>query len=353
MKTSNTALSRQLSDIMSELFPLRPVNWRAGSATSPDLFLRAETGAYVVAVTKSAASSMVVRDAILRVKNHASAVVATLGDVPVVPVIGVPSMGETGQRLCEEAGVGWIDLAGNANIRGPGIVISISGRKPTKRPPATGDNPFAQKSSRVIKRLLSEPQRWISQHELAKESRLDEGYVSKIVRRLEHDRQLQRDPARRLRPRSPDALIDEWRDHYDFGKHHRIAGHVPARSGPELIEMVGEGLRRSSVAHAFTGLAGAWLLTKFANFRLGTVLVEALPSADVLQSIGFRADPRGANLWMVAPTDSDPIISAQTVDGFSCADPIQVYLDLKGHSERAQEAAAEVRRRLMEWHDND
>jgi hypothetical protein len=56
---------------------------------------------------------------------------------------------------------------------------------------------------------------------------------------------------------------------------------------------------------------------------------------------------------MVAPTDSDPIISAQTVDGFSCADPIQVYLDLKGHPERAQEAANEVRRRLMEWHDND
>ena len=353
MKKANAAISRQLSDIISELVPLRTVNWRAGLDTPPDLFLRAETGAYVVIDTKSAASSMVVRDAILHVKSHASAVVAAHGDVPVVPVIGVPFMGETGQRLCQEAGVGWIDLAGNANIRGPGIVISISGRKPTKRKPATGDNPFAQKSSRVIKRLLAEPQRWISQHDLAKESRLDEGYVSKIVRRLEHDSQLQRDAARRLRPRSPHALLDEWRDHYDFGKHHRIAGHVPARSGPDLIEMVGDGLRRSSVPHAFTGLAGAWLLTKFANFRLGTVLVEALPSEELLQAIGFRADPRGANLWIVAPTDSDPIRSAQMVDGFSCADPIQVYLDLKGHSERAQEAADEVRRRLMEWHDND
>jgi hypothetical protein len=35
--------------------------------------------------------------------------------------------------------------------------------------------------------------------------------------------------------------------------------------------------------------------------------------------------------------------------GLSCAHPLQVYLDLKAHPERAAEAAAEVRRRYLTW----
>jgi hypothetical protein len=29
--------------------------------------------------------------------------------------------------------------------------------------------------------------------------------------------------------------------------------------------------------------------------------------------------------------------------------PVQVYLDLKGHPERAKEAAAELRSRVLQW----
>lgn len=116
--------------------------------------------------------------------------------------------------------------------------------------------------------------------------------------------------------------------------------------------MVSNGLERQGVKYAFTGFAGAWLLTQFASFRIGTVLVETLPSDEVLKAIDFRAEPRGANLWIVAPGDADSLSLATMISDMKCADPIQVYLDLKGHPERSQEAAGELKQRFLNWSDN-
>jgi len=33
-----------------------------------------------------------------------------------IPVVAVPYMGEVGKVLCEKAGIGWIDLSGNARL---------------------------------------------------------------------------------------------------------------------------------------------------------------------------------------------------------------------------------------------
>ncbi len=352
MRRPDANLIKQIQQIIAKLVAVDPVQ-PDHFETEPDLVLKTKDGAYLVLGAKSQSGTMVIRSAIDQVQRQAREVAAKhAGAEAVIPLIGVPKMGDTGQRLCDEAQVGWVDLAGNANIRGPGIVIHVAGRTaPAPKEPA-GDNPFAQRSSRVVKRLLTEPERWFSQREMATSAGLNEGYVSKIVRRLERDRHLERDPTRRFRAKSPTALLDDWREHYDFGKHDRIVGHIGARSGDELMKMVGNGLERQGVEYAFTGLAGAWLLTQFASFRIGTVLVETLPNDDVLSAIEFRADPRGANLWIVAPGDSDPLSSATTISDLKCVDPIQVYLDLKGHPERAQEAAGELKQRFFYWSDN-
>lgn len=320
---------------------------------NPYQVLKTKGAAYLVLVAKSQSGTMVIRNAIEQVQRYAKEVAAQhAGKAVVIPIIGVPKMGDTGQRFCDEAQVGWVDLAGNANIRGPGIVIHVAGRTaPLPKEPA-GDNPFAQRSSRVVRRLLTDPERWFSQREMATSAGLNEGYVSKIVRRLEQDQHLERDALRRFRAKSPITLLDDWREHYDFSKHTRIAGHIGARSADELLEMVGHCLERQGVKYAFTGLAGAWLLTQFASFRIATVLVETSLSDAILSAMEFRADPRGANLWIVAPSDADPLSSAITISDLKCADPIQIYLDLKSHPERAQEAAGELRQRFLNWSDN-
>ena len=45
------------------------------------------------------------------------------------PLVAVPYMGEVGQRLCDEAGVCWLDLSGNAHLFGPpGLRVRIEGK---------------------------------------------------------------------------------------------------------------------------------------------------------------------------------------------------------------------------------
>ena len=143
------------------------------------------------------------------------------------------------------------------------------------RPP----NVFASKSSRIARQLLLHPQRFQTQAELARQTGLGDGYVSKIVRRLEQEQYLDANDEGAVRPRDPNLLLDAWHDAYDFNRHRIIKGHVPARSGDELLQRIVKSLSREKLEYAATGLSAAWLLTNFAAFRLVTVYVpvDAIP----------------------------------------------------------------------------
>ncbi len=74
------------------------------------------------------------------------------------------------------------------------------------------------------------------------------------------------------------------------------------------------------------------------------MFVEDLPRYGLLDKLGFRKDPCGANVWLVLPKDEGVFHDVQEVDGVRCAHPVQVYVDLKGHPERADEAAEHLLR---------
>jgi len=242
-----------------------------------------------------------------------------------------------------------LDLSGNAKIIAPGLRIRVEGR-PNKfsdrgRPP----NVFAAKSSRIARQLLLHAQQFQTQAELTRQTGLDDGYVSKIVRRLEQEQYLDGNDEGAVRPRDPDIMLDAWQDAYDFNRHRVIKGHVPARSGEELLKRIVKPLSNEKQEYAATGLSAAWLYTNFAAYRLATLYVQSMPSRSLLQQIEFSEEPKGANLWLVLPDDEGVFQGSQKQDGIHCVSPLQVYLDLKGQPERAKEAAAELRRKLLNW----
>jgi hypothetical protein len=266
-----------------------------------------------------------------------------------VPIVAVPFMGEVGRNLCAHAKVSWFDLSGNADIAAPGLRIYVEGKPNIFKRPGRPSTVFAPKSSRVVRKLLQQPQRAFQQRELARESVLDEGFTSRIVRKLEADRMIQRNDDGTLQVAAPDLLLDSWRENYDFSKHRLIPGHVTARSGEEALIRIGEALRTRKLDYAATGLSGAWLLTEFAMFRLVTFFVPEEPPENILKALGFRREERGANVWLVVPNDEGVFADAEERKGVTCVHPVQAYLDLKGHPERANEAAHELRKRLLTW----
>lgn len=268
------------------------------------------------------------------------------GQRAVVPLLAVPFMGETGRRLCEEASISWLDLSGNAWIDAPGRQIRILGHKNRFAARGRPADVFATRSSRVVRALLMERPRAFTQPELVASTGVDKGRVSRLVSRLAAMDLVER-AGRAIRVKDPDVMLDAWRESYDFEQHDIRRGHVAVRSPEELIQRIGRMARPAGVDWAITGLAGAWQLTHFAAFRLTTVFVRQFPPTGWQEELGFQDEPRGANLWLVRPIDDAVFQGAKKAGGIPCAHPLQVYLDLKAHPERAEEAAQEVRRRLL------
>ncbi|HUF76831.1 MAG TPA: type IV toxin-antitoxin system AbiEi family antitoxin [Longimicrobiales bacterium] len=264
-------------------------------------------------------------------------------------LLAVPFMGDAGRRICSESGVSWLDLSGNARIDAPGVHVRVEGKENRFKRRGRPSNPFASKSSRVARWLLLHPDAFHVQQEMAAAIGVGAGFVSRVVRRLEQLGLIERNEQGAVRARDPKLLLEAWAEHYEFERHHLLRGHVAARSGEELLARISGACAGAGIEHAATGLAGAWLLTHFVAFRTVTFYVAEIPLGDVLDSLGFHEDERGANLWLALSRDEGVFLGVQERDGLPCAHPVQVWLDLKGHPERAGEAARHLEETLLTW----
>jgi hypothetical protein len=264
-----------------------------------------------------------------------------------LPVVAVPFLGPAGRARCEEAGVGWLDLSGNAHLIAPGLRVRIEGQPNRYKGPGRPASAFAPKSSRIARWLLMHPKQPLSQRELATATKMDEGFTSRIVAKLEQDELIARDPDGRIRPRDPNLLLDAWAEGYSFTKHRILRGHVAARTPETQLRSMAEVLTKKRQTYAATGLTAAWLLNRFAGFRIVTIYLAIAPEAPLLEHLGFREAELGANTWLVVPNDEGVFQGASDQHGVRCVHPIQTYLDLEGHPERAKEAAEQLRKDLF------
>lgn len=323
--------------------PEEEVQVRAPGSNSTDLVVLTAGQTFAVEVVGASAAGTVAAHA-----ERAAQAAKTIRK-PAFPLVAVPFMGEAGKQACERAGVSWFDFSGNAHIIAPGIRVIVDGRPNQFRTRGRPASAFAPKSSRVARYLLMHPGEAVIQREVAQATGVSEGFVSRIVTRLEEERYVNREESGALRVKDPRLLLEAWRDQYRFSKHTIIQGHVAARSGDALARLVGDKLKAQSVEHAATGLAAAWQLTHFATFRIATFYVDAEPGSALRDELGFREDARGANLWLVVPNDAGVFQGAEERDGLRCVHPVQAYLDLKEHPERASEAAERLRAELLNW----
>ena len=264
----------------------------------------------------------------------------------VIPVLVVPFMSRAGAETADRVRLNWIDLSGNAHVRAENLHLRVQGRPNELGSRGRPSSPFAPRSSRVTRALLGDPARWWVQKDLATVTGLDDGNVSRIVRRLDDEFLLERRD-RDLRPRDPDLLLDAWAQDYRFDRHDILPGHLSG-SGIELARVLAERLQSLNIPHAFTGLPAAWVMDQFARFRLTTVYVDGDPR-DAIERLGIRRAAKGANIQLVGPDDAGVFSGGHDHGGLHCVAPVQAYLDLLHLPERAAEAARHLRARHLGW----
>lgn len=264
-----------------------------------------------------------------------------------VKLLVVPYMHKLGQQRCHEAGISWLDLSGNADIQAPGVRVSIHGKQNLFKSPGRPLNPFAPRGSRVARILLYQPDMSFSQRDLAKITGLGKGYVSHVVRALEKEGLVERLRDRAVKARDPELLLTSWLEAYDFNKHEVIRGHIAARSGTSQLRTLSAALTEHHIEHAATGLAAAWLYTRFASFRLVTVFLHEPIARRDMSEMGVMEQETGANTWLVLPSDGSVFWETTVLDGIPTVHPIQAYLDLKDQPERATDASEELQRIVL------
>jgi hypothetical protein len=270
----------------------------------------------------------------------------TYADEDVIPVLVVPFMSRAGAETADRARLNWMDLSGNAHIRAENLHLWVVGRPNELRPRGRPSSPFAPKSARVTRTLLLDPYRWWFQKDLAAATGLDDGNVSRIVRRLDEEFLIERRD-RRLRPRDPDLLLDAWAQDYRFSSHDILPAHLSG-TGVDLARDLADHLEALGIHHAFTGLPAAWVMDQFARFRLTTVYVDGDPR-EAAELLDVRRVTKGANIQLVGPNDAGVFNGEGRYSGLNCVAPVQVYLDLLQLPERAAEAASHLRTQHLLW----
>lgn len=315
----------------------------------PDYVMIAGQNRFVIEA-KSAGSTDQVASAIRQLQEFDDP------DPAAVRMVVVPFMSAGGRSYAAEHGISWLDLSGNASISGPGIRVRIEGKPNQFVRPGRPRDLFAPRSARVTRALLLHPFTPKSQIELARTTGLNRGTISRVVAALLDTGLVERIPwtageaPGAIRVVDPNLLLDAWRDAVDFVAHgvHRFA--VAARSGEALANRAAAVLADAHVDPAATGLVAAWCYAPYADFRTVSFYVRELPHADrLLKELGAREEPRGGNLWLVLPKDDGVWTGRQVLKGIPCVSAVQAYVDLKGHPERASDAAAAIKDEYLHW----
>lgn len=265
-----------------------------------------------------------------------------------IPLISVPYMGKKGMEYCDDMRMSWIDLSGNSSITSRNLYIRERGSKNLFRARGPLNSAFGPRGSRITRWMLAHPGEVFRQRELAEAVGLNEGYTSRLIKKLLDDHLVTR-RCGGIEVVDPDLLLKAWSEAYRFSKHAMIPGHITARTGSALAREVADSLEGRGVEYAMTGLPAAWFYTQYASFRIVTTYIRNVPSEDMKRKLKFREGRRGANVWFTVPNDEGVFHAGQNLNGVRCVHPVQAYLDLQEHPERADEAAAELKYRLLTW----
>lgn len=330
-----------------ERYARRPVRRQQAERHYPeaDAIFRLDGEQFVVKVKSSARS-----DSVARAVAQLREAIRRYPDGQ--PLLVVPSMGEAGAAICEQEGINWIDLNGNASIDTDRLRVYVRGRRDRLVDLAGGEigtNPFSKTASRVIHALLVDPHKEWRRSDLESVTGLDKGYLSKIVAALSERGYIEEAPLQRSRALhvvDPVILLDAWRERYK-PKRPRFWGLVAAHNGSEAMDKVAKAL--SHVDYAITGLGAAARYTNFGSFRRVDVYVGgALPEA-VAKQLNVGTNERGRNIAF-HDDFANASIGLKSIDGARLTSPALAYLDLSHLPERSEEASVEMRRYLVaQW----
>jgi hypothetical protein len=338
-RTQLLELLRQASD--NVIIDIQPVSW---GSEHPDMVARMQVGGEeqrILVEAKMSAEPRHLRHTISQLQQYVQRFSSAYG------IIAVPSISERGGKLCEEGGVGYIDLQGNASIKFNGIFIRTVAAKSGKRQRGRTKTLFAPVSTRFVRALLTEPEHHWKLQELAAATHMSLGQAHKVKQALLDQEFVAMDRQRRLFVKEPSSLLDAWRETYRY-EQNNILSLFSLEKLPTIEEKVQRYCDTRQVRYAFTLFSGASKLAPFVRSTIVACYVIG-DVEDLIQEVQLKPVESGANVLLLSPYDLGILYGLQEAQGYKVVSTVQLYVDLYSYGGRGREQAEFLREKMLSF----
>lgn len=214
---------------------------------------------------------------------------------------------------------------------------------------------FSDKSSIILRAMLSQPQRkWVAR-DFEKEFNIGKSRAASVLSILRKKGFVGGKSAGRTAHNillNPGELLDEWVKFYNFDMNKVYLYYSPTRNLlPKLKSYFSaKGLTKN---YSLTLHTGANLITNYVNtdniyFYLNCSKFDEV-LLNIRQSLDFKELRRGGNVFIAKPYYKESIfVNKQQIKGFNVVSNLQLYLDLFSFAQRGKEHAQYLLKVLKE-----
>ncbi len=254
-------------------------------------------------------------------------------------ILAAPYLTDAGRQICKEAGVGCIDLAGNALISIGNIYIDIGGIPNPYPSYRISRSVFSPKSSRVLRVLMADPaKRWYVE-ELSREAGISIGLTSRVKQYLLAMEWI-REEKKSFYIVKPDEVLSQWVINYSYRKN-QVFSYYSSHSEDELEAALRNECEKRKYRYGLTLLSGALKVAPFVrSVRLFSYVDGNIE--DIAAALQLKKVDSGPNVTLLQPYDEGIFYGLQNIQGTNVVSDIQLYLDLKGYKGRGEEAAQAI-----------
>jgi hypothetical protein len=275
-------------------------------------------------------------------------------EVDAVFLAATVSLNSGVRAALREAGVSHADLDGSVFVTAPGIHVRMDAPGRTSAQPLAGHraDPFADRTSLVLRAMLREPQRVWGVREIALAAGVSPGLASRTADEIKR-RGYAASRDGKLALHDAAAVLLDWAGASPWRKN-KVRAFVAPYEGVELRRRAIDAAERFSPGSAaLTQLAGLELYTEHVTGP-AAVHVYCAPLHFDSACAGLQADlyaepvRAGGNVHLVSPAlQRSVFFDARQMHGMNVVSPVQLFLDLTAYPLRGAEGAEMLLRTVL------
>lgn len=264
------------------------------------------------------------------------------------PVIITPYISKQGRKVCKDAGVGYIDLSGNAFLKFESVLIEKTSDE--KNVPKIAKKPilrfpFTAKASRVLRVILERPKESWTFPTLSKAAQVNIRMAFLVIEHLcEKGFVDKRRGAITLT--KPGDILDYWAENYSFRANEMGEYFSFARSFEEFLANLRKASLKKGFEYALTLHSGAALVAPYVRFTDVHLYVKG-PIESWIKMLDLKPVEFGGTVHLMIPYDEGVFYNNQVTKNVSVACNTQLYIDNYSYPARGREQAEFLRKERM------